>query len=273
MFGSSLRAAQLLNPRTAKSVIVAFDHGSNGVVPGGEDPQQMISALARSGADAVLLGPGLATHALAALSFPGAPRLVVALDGPFFGAGPATTEPLSGQRRLLSAEAAVRMGATAGKVLLPLGIGDQSGYADSLALIAGAAEECRSVGLPLMVEPAFWGAESDMSDEMIAHSARVSIEFGASLLKIPAPEDVALLKQIVERSPVPVYVLGGDPADAERLAGDLVSWMEAGAAGVVVGRNVWNRPDPSAAVRGLSAAVHDRDRDACAKLLAVDVAA
>lgn len=273
MFGSTLRAAQLLNSRTAKGVIVAFDHGSNGVVPGGENPQRMIAALVHSGADGILLGPGLATHAVEALSFPGAPRLIVALDGPFFGAGPATTEPLSGQRRLLSAEAAVRMGATAGKVLLPLGIGDQAGYADSLAMIAATAEECRNVGLPLMVEPAFWGAHADMSDEMIAHSARVSVEFGASLLKIPAPQDTAVLRQIVERSPVPVYVLGGDPADAERLASDLVAWMEAGAAGVVVGRNVWNRPDPAAAVRGLSAAVHDRDRDACAKLLAAEAAA
>lgn len=268
MIGSTLRAAQLLNPRTGRGVVVAFDHGSNGLVPGGEDPKAMIAALAKSGADGILLGPGLAVHAAAALSFPGAPRLVVALDAPFFGAGPATTEALSGQRRLISAEAAVRMGATAGKVLLPLGIGDHGIYADSLALIASAADECRQVGLPLMVEPAFWGAQADMSDEMIAHSARVGIEFGASLLKIPAPRDRDVLRDIVRRSPVPVFVLGGDPADAERLADDLVAWMQAGAAGVVVGRNVWNRPDPSAAVRGLAAAVHDNDRDACSRLLA-----
>lgn len=272
MFGSSLRAAQLLNPRTSKGVIVAFDHGSNGLVPGGEDPKAMLSALAGSGADGVLLGPGLARHAAKALSFPGAPRMVVALDAPFFGAGPATTETLSGQRRVLSADAAVRLGATAGKVLLPIGIGDRSGYADSLALIAVAAEECQEVGLPLMVEPAFWGAHADMTDEMIAHSARVAVEFGASLLKIPAPKDPVVLRQIVSRSPVPVFVLGGDPADAEKLADDLISWMETGVAGVVVGRNVWNRPDPSAAVSGLAAAVHDSDRDKCTRLLSTAAA-
>lgn len=272
MFGSKLRAAQLQNPRTARGVIVAFDHGSNGLVPGGEDPNAMLSSLARSGADGILLGPGLARHAVTQLSFPGAPRLIVALDAPFFGAGPATTETLSGQRRLVTAQAAVHMGATAAKVLLPLGIGERSGYADSLALIATAAEECQEVGLPLMVEPAFWGAQADMTDEMIAHSARVAVEFGADLLKIPAPTDPAVLQQIVSRSPVPVYVLGGDPANAEQLAADLISWVEAGAAGVVVGRNVWNRPDPAAAVRGLAAAVHDNDRDACTRLLSTAAA-
>ncbi|MGE3842606.1 MAG: hypothetical protein AB7I50_13555, partial [Vicinamibacterales bacterium] len=105
MFGSTLRAAQLQNPRTARSVIVAFDHGSNGLVTGGEDPNAMLAALARSGADGILLGPGLARHAVGKLTFAGAPRLNVALDAPFFGAGPATTDTLSGQRRLFSAEA------------------------------------------------------------------------------------------------------------------------------------------------------------------------
>lgn len=268
MSGVALRSAQLQHPESGHSVIVAFDHGGNGVVPGGEDVPGTLSVLADSAAEGILVGPGLARHAAAALGGPGRPRLVVALDLCVIDVLPGSEGPMRSHRQLIAPEEALRLGASAAKVLLPVGLDAVDGYADSARFVAAAAQQCDRLGLPLIIEPALWGPRvPGETDELIAHAARVSVELGASLLKIPAPRDLSVLRDIVAWSPVPVLLLGGAPAGSDALADDLAQWMGTGIAGLVVGRNVWSRPNPRHAVAALVAAVHHGDRAACAKHL------
>jgi DhnA family fructose-bisphosphate aldolase class Ia len=160
------------------------------------------------------------------------------------------------------------MGATAAKILLPVGQDGVESFADSVQLVAHTAEQAYRVGLPLMVEPALWGPKvEEHGDELIAHASRVAVELGAALLKIPAPRNDPTLSAIVENSPIPVYVLGGTPAGAGSLAQELSRCISNGITGVVVGRNVWSRPRPRKAVEGLAAAVHHGDMNGCQKLL------
>lgn len=266
MSGTEVRLSQLLNPRTGRGVIVAFDHGGNGAVAGGEDVPAMLRTLCSSPAEAVLVGPGLARHATRELRHPGAPRLIVALDLCVIDTLPGSDGPMVQHRQLVTPEEALRLGATAAKMLLPVGLPDVADFAASAALIGAAAQRCAAIGLPLMVEPALWGPRVPTDqDKLIADAARVSVELGADLLKIPATTDPVLLKDIISWSPVPVYVLGGAPADPRVLADDVMAWMRAGAAGVAVGRNVWSRPSPGEAVLALQSAVHDSDVDACVR--------
>lgn len=112
-------------------------------------------------------------------------------------------------------------------------------------------------GIPLMLEPAYWGAHKNAkTDAAIADSARLSLELGAHILKLPAPTDVATLKKIVGWSTAPIFILGGTPTHGAGLLEQVDSWLDAGACGVVVGRNIWNRPDPAAAIAALDALVH-----------------
>ena len=225
---------------------------------GGENVPGMLETLTASDADGVLLGPGVGAR-YAARSDTRLPALVSALDIAIFGAEPATGDPRTTIRDISTPPAVLRDGASAAKMLLPLGWNETSAWGDAVQRIALRATECAELGLPLMVEPVFWGASATKTDDAIAHAARVSVELGAHLLKLPAPGDPGRLADIVEWSPVPVYIVGGNPDGDGSLADRVVTWMEAGATGVVVGRNVWNRDDPSAAIAALRAAVHDLD--------------
>lgn len=263
-----MRIGQLLSAATGRGVVVAFDHGGNGAVRGGEDVPAMLRVLCQSPAEAVLVGPGLARHASALLNRPGSPRLISALDLCVVDSLPGTNGPMTAHRQLITADEALRLGATAAKVLLPVGLAETTDFANSAALIAGAAEQCASVGLPLMVEPALWGPRVPAeTDQLIADATRVAVELGADLLKIPATTDRKLLADIISWSPVPVFVLGGDPAGPQALATQVMSWIDAGAVGVAVGRNVWSRPNPAEAVLALQAAVHEGDLDSCVRHL------
>lgn len=268
MTGIALRTASLLNAETARSVVVAFDHCNNGIVAGGGDSRGVVEMLAATNIEGILVGPGLMRPLSGLLARPGAPRLIVAIDAGTFGPLPGVEDSLHAHRLWISPEEALRYGASAVKMLLPLGIGDRPGYADSTALIARTAERCDQLGIPLMVEPAFWGKDiTDVTDDMIEHASRVCVELGAHILKIPAPTAASVLARIVSTTYLPVYALGGPPSSGGSLGRSIVDWTSAGATGVVIGRNVWGRPNPEAAVEGLRAAVHDSDPDRSEELL------
>lgn len=275
MTGIEVRLSQLLNAESGRGVVVAFDHGGNGVVPGGEDPKAIVEVLGATSAEALLLGPGLARHAAPAVARPGGPRLIVALDHCVIDSLPGEVAAMTQHRQLISPVDALSLGATAAKMLLPVGLESSGAYADSAALVARNVQQCADLGLPLMVEPALWGPRvPEQSDQLIAHAARVSVELGAHLLKIPATADPDLLNDIVRWSPVPIFVLGGAPADPHSFAEELARWVRSGAAGVAVGRNVWSRPSPDRAVSALQAAVHRADTESCVSHLEqADVAA
>src|SRR5713226_6212192 len=113
-----------------------------------------------------------------------------------------------------------------------------------------------------MVEPVLWGRT--VPDAERAHPrrvqsiARIAVELGADLLKVPYPDDPESFRTLVEASPVPVLILGGPRTETERemLAG-VAAALAAGARGVAFGRNVFQNRSPTATVRALRALAHD----------------
>lgn len=267
MNGCAVRTSQLLDAETGRSVMLAFDHGGGGMPRGGEDLPAVLDLLTTSPVQGVLLGPGTSRAAGPRFAHPGAPALITALDAPVFSDIPGGHGTIQGHRRVISARAALANGATAAKVLVPIGPGDAYDFADSFELVAAACEEAHEVGLPVMIEPALWGERAVHDDDVIAHSARQAWELGGDMVKIHAPSDTRVLRQIVDRAVGPVFVLGGDPASSDEFVALADSWIDAGAAGVVVGRNVWARPNPAVMVAALRAVVLARDVDAARALL------
>ena len=274
MSGVALRINQLRNPIHGTSAVVAFDHGFNGMVAGGEDARAIIERLATASIDGILIGPGLLPQLSPLLAHPGAPRVIATLDGGTFGVLPGIEHPLTHHRRAVSPAFALRHGAVAAKMILPLGLGDTKALAESTSLLGRTAEECDALGLPFMIEPAFWGADLDgVDDDMIRHAARMATELGATILKLPAPSRPEVITEIGSHLAVPVWVLGGVPTAGGGIGSSIVEWMRAGATGVAIGRNIWGRPNLTAAVDGLTAAVHHLDAErAEARFAAADVA-
>ena len=91
--------------------------------------------------------------------------------------------------------------------------------------------------------------------DAIAASCRTGAELGAHVIKTTMPSPPARIAESASCG-TPIILAGGNFAsDRERYLADIAAAMDAGAAGVAVGRNVWGAPDPG---RGRQAIVPHR---------------
>ncbi|RKY05150.1 MAG: fructose-bisphosphate aldolase, partial [Planctomycetota bacterium] len=94
--------------------------------------------------------------------------------------------------------------------------------------------------------------------QMLGDTARIAVEMGADVLKIDVPDDLDELKKIIKACMVPVFLLGGSKGnDAGAFLEKVDSTMKAGAAGVVVGRSVWQAKDIKKMVQALKLVVYE----------------
>ena len=109
--------------------------------------------------------------------------------------------------------------------------------------------------MPLLAEPipVSFQEISAHTVENVAKAARIGAEAGADFVKVHYVSPVEAYRQVTRSCYVPVLVLGGpakdDPRDALQMAADAI---EAGARGIVYGRNIVThaRPDRMAAALG-----------------------
>jgi DhnA family fructose-bisphosphate aldolase class Ia len=104
---------------------------------------------------------------------------------------------------------------------------------------------------------------------MIALAARIAAEYGADFVKTAYSGDPDSFRTVVRGATVPVLVLGGDRMHTDRATLELTHGaIMAGAAGIAMGRNIWQASDPAGMVRALRAIIHDGvDVDAAAALI------
>jgi fructose-bisphosphate aldolase, class I len=263
--GMIRRLGRLFDERNGRSIIVAMDHGIGGTPDGFRHPGKLLEVVLKARPDGILLNAGLARRFAPLFARRDAPALVLGIDMVHFselrGKGSAETHAPQ-----IAVEEAVRLGADAVKAILVMGW-DSGRLAQNMQFLAKAAERCRHWELPLMIEPGLWGGDVSTDPaaraEMNADGARMAVELGADILKLQYGGDPRAFGEIVDASPVPVLILGGPkrPTQRETLA-DVVAAAEAGAVGVVMGRNVWQHDNPGTMVRAIRTAVVSRDLEA-----------
>lgn len=243
---SRRRLGRIFGP-DGRTVIIALDHGLiDGPCPGFERPADTIAAVVAGGPDAVLTSAGIAGAFAAELSPVG---LILRSDGSTTGLGPDGPVPAGA---FFGPEDALRLGADAVAVTARPG---SDAEAATLETLAHTAAEARRWGLPVMAEmvPEGFGAGPEHETEAVALAARLGAELGADLIKAPFCPDYA---RVTTSTFAPVVILGGSKgSEADTLAA-VRDALDAGAAGVAMGRNVFQSPDPAAMTRALAAMVH-----------------
>ena len=232
-----------------RSLVVAMDHGAGiHVYPELSDPGRVIAQVAGGGADAVLANPGTIRRYSGELKPLG---VILRMDG---GGSLLSEAPES--RLLYSVEDALRLGADA---VACMGFPGTPFEAQTLGNLANLAGQCQNWGMPLMAE-VLPGGFSNMelhTPENVQLAARIGVELGADLIKTEFTGSEDSFKPVVENCFRPVLVLGGRKMDDEQALFAMVrSALNAGAAGTVIGRNVWGHRDPRALVEALSHLVH-----------------
>jgi len=238
-------------PPDRKALIIPVDHGlSMGNVQGLEQPGVILQKLRQAGVDGTLMSPGLAKHIGHQR---GDMSLTLTMDTQLWGNRPGVLEVIKAEIPITTVRRAVTLNADVVKILFPWGL-DEAVIAQNIRIIADIAEEADRHGFPLMLEPLWMGPAllPDDHDQVIVHGARISLELGADILKVPAVGSRAL-EQILAWDVPTVFLGGAKQDDPEALYKRISEGLKSGARGVVIGRNVWQRPDMLEAIAAIRA--------------------
>ena len=229
-------------------LVVPMDHGITlGAVSGLKDIGATIDAVTRGGADSVLTQKGIAPRVHSNLNGAG---YVVHLNGSTAG-GPDVND----KRTTGTVEAAIRAGADAVSLHVNVGSESEPKQIEDLARITERAGE---FSIPVLAMTYARGPGIDETDpERLGHAARLGEELGADIIKTGYSGDAESFEHVVESTRLPVVIAGGKP-DTDRASLEAVRGaMDAGAAGVSMGRTVFQHEDPEAMTRAVSGVVHD----------------
>ena len=230
-----------------RTVLVPMDHGVTiGPIQGIVNMQQIINQLLKGGVDAVLVHKGIAK-----LIDPGNTGLIIMLS-----AMSNLSPNFNSKVQVCSVQEAIRLGADAVSVHVNVGAQDEDKMLTNLGKVA---DQCEIYGVPLlaMMYPRGPKIQNEHSPEIVAHAARIGAELGADIIKTNFTGTIESFKTVVESCPVPVVIAGGPKCKtSQEVLQTTHDAIMAGAAGISIGRNVFQCKSPTMIVKALSAIVH-----------------
>ena len=242
-WGMQHRLARIISPDTGRTVMLAFDHGYfQGPTRGLERIDLNIAPLEQQ-ADALMC-----TRGALRTSIPPATRagLVLRASG-----GPSILKDLSDEHTAMAMNDAVRIGADAVAVQVFVGGEHESRSVKNLTTLVDAGYDA---GIPVLGVTAV-GKELTRDARYLGLATRIIAELGAQIVKTYYCEEG--FEDVVAGCPVPVIMAGGKKLpelDALTMASRAV---RAGAAGVDMGRNIFQSANPAAMLSAVRAVVHD----------------
>jgi fructose-bisphosphate aldolase, class I len=260
--GKNIRLGRLRHPRSGRYLIVAYSHGVlMGPGPGMSSLAEMRAfATSIHGVEGLMVTSGMLPALEDAFVGRDRPSLVIHLDWQNFSRSVLPYQQgVSAQ--LATVERVVAAGADAVMTYLFLGHDDPREEREEVARNAHIVNECARLGLPVMIEPRSAREASHPQDkqdvDIMAMYCRVSAEIGADLVKCIYPGTTGKLARIVESCTAPVLVAGGARKESTDEAMDVASSaIEAGAQGLVFGRNIYQAASPQKVIDSLAKIVH-----------------
>lgn len=252
--GKAIRMERILNRETGRTIVVPLDHGvSVGPIPGLVDMKDTVTRIVEGGANAVLMHKGLVRcgHRSRGKDI----GLIVHLSAS------TSLSPFPNAKTLVATvEEALKMGADAVSAHVNLGDETESQMLKDLGQIAATAS---SWGMPFLVMVYGRGpkVKNEFDPAVVAHCARVGMELGADLVKVPYTGDPESFARVVEGCCVPVVIAGGPKMDSSESFLRMVSEsVRAGGAGLSVGRNIFQAEDSMLLLKALTKIVHEDGR-------------
>jgi class I fructose-bisphosphate aldolase len=230
-------------PQDRVAIIMPVDHGLIfDRLPGLENPAAVIEEFGGDDITGFMMSPGLVVRT--EQYFAQRPNLsrVMAIDAFYH-----YTDANAGVGALQhSVEDAVRLGVDCVKMLMPWNT-TKAEQAALVTRVGRVISDCERWQIPLMLEPVMMGAPRT-ADVVAAEeqAARIAFDLGAHIIKIAFPGEEGT-RRLVEELGLPVVIAGGPRAgDAADTVDAVRQTVVAGARGIIVGRNVWQRDLPEA---------------------------
>lgn len=243
------RRYQRLFASDGRSVTIAMDHGTtDGAVAGFENPEMVLKQVIAGGADAILTSIGIARHFSKQIKDVG---LLIRCDG--------ATSPLLERPRelIIGIEDILTTGADAATAMYMPGTVNGHG---STIYFPHLASEAHRWNIPIMAEALPYGFEEHPAAraiDTVTDTCRMAAENGADIVKTFFTGDRESFKKVIRSCYVPILVLGGPKTHSDReFLASIRDALDAGASGIVIGRNVWQATSPTAMTQALVALVH-----------------
>ena len=233
-----------------KGVWIPIDHGvSDFPVNGLENLDQLIEAI--SHADAIVAQKGVVSHYSSSNA-----NFVAHLSVSTRHAG----ERSSDKVLVGSVEEALSRGAIGVSVQVNMGSPEEPDMIERLGHITTDSHylNCPVLG---MIYPRGENLNVMSGDdtEGAAHAARLAFELGCDVVKTKWTGSIESFKNVTSIVPIPVLIAGGPAGSTtEEILTIVDQAMQAGAAGVCMGRQVFSHANPRAMVSALKSIVHDR---------------
>jgi putative autoinducer-2 (AI-2) aldolase len=241
-WGFKNRLARIFNPDSGKTVMLAFDHGYfQGPTTGLERIDVSIVPIAPY-ADALMLTRGI----LRSIIPPALTKAVVMRAS----GGPSILKELSDERVAVDVEDAVRMNVAAMAVQVFVGGANET---QSIHNMTRLVDKGNRYGIPVLGVTAV-GKELTRDARYIGLATRICAELGAAVVKTYFVPD---FETVTAACPVPIVIAGGKKLpelDALQMARDAI---DQGAAGVDMGRNIFQSDAPTAMLKAVRKVVHD----------------
>jgi DhnA family fructose-bisphosphate aldolase class Ia len=257
---------RLFNAKSNRCFDVAIDHGffnEGSFLAGIEDLPSAVRTLVEAAPDAIQLTIGQAPL-LQSIAGRFKPSLVLRTDVANVY-GKALPRTLFSRMIENPVEQALCLDATCVVVNL-FRIPEQPEVSDQcIQNILKIKPQCDRWGMPLMIEPLVFQSNAqaggymvDGDPEKIVPLVRQAVELGADIIKADPTDDVRDYPKVIKTAgAIPVLVRGGGKVSDAEILKRTVALMEAGAAGIVYGRNVIQHANPAGITRALMAVVHD----------------
>ena len=242
-WGMKNRMSKIIRPEDGRCLMLAVDHGYFlGPTEGLEIPSRTIKPLLPY-ADSLMITRGiLRTSVNPSIEVP----IVLRVSGGTSIVG----EDLSNETISTSIEEAIKLNASC--LAISIFIGSKYEH-QTLASLSRLVDEGEKYGIPVLAVTAV-GKEMTRDARYLALACRVAAEQGAHIVKTYYCEN---FESVVEGCPVPLIVAGGkklpNEIDALKLTYEAI---EHGAAGVDMGRNIWQSTYAVAMIKSVRSIVH-----------------
>ncbi len=241
-WGMRNRLSRIFNPRSGKTVMLAFDHGYfQGPTTGLERVDVTIRPLAPY-ADALMLTRGI----LRSVIEPSVTNSIVMRAS----GGPSVLKELSDEQIAVDMEDALRMNCSAVAVQVFIGGPHET---QSVHNMTRLVDRGMRYGIPVLGVTAV-GKELTRDVRYISLATRILAELGAAFVKT---YHVPGFEQVAAACPVPIVIAGGKKLpekEALQMARDAI---DQGAAGVDMGRNIFQSDAPVAMIGAVRKVVHE----------------
>lgn len=252
---------EILQTDSGNAFIVAMDHGlAGGAYKGFKNPGATLDKVLKGDPDGILANPCFLRQFREKLVIKPNLKKIATADFINMSTIPGEDSGLEIQDQLFSVGEMARIGVDAIKTLLVFGRENPKVFENNIKYVAKIAEETQHFGIPFIVEPTLWGKkiENKTNPELIEHAIRMAFELGADVIKAPYTGDEETFAPIVRNSPVPILILGGPKVETTAEVFEMVRGaMNAGARGVIFGRNIWQHEKPSEMIKAIKMIVHE----------------